>query len=56
MNREHEDHRSDLVDVTNVNLAELRGLNDSALARALRRIFDEVDRSQGAVAGWQSAI
>jgi FXSXX-COOH protein len=45
-----------LVDVSDVSLTELRGLEDSALARALRRIFDEIDRSQGAVAGWQSAI
>ena len=56
MDRTHEDHNSELVDITNVSLTELRGLEDSALARAMRRIFDEVDRSQGAVAGWQSAI
>lgn len=45
-----------LVDVAHLTLTDLRGLDDSALARALRRILDEVDRSQGAVAGWQSAI
>jgi len=56
MDRSHEDHRSDLVDVSSISLSDLRGLEDSALARALRRVLDEVDRTQGAVAGWQSAI
>lgn len=56
MDRAHEDHHADLVDVSNVSLSDLRGLEDSALARALRRVLDEVDRTQGAVAGWQSAI
>jgi FXSXX-COOH protein len=56
MDRSHEDHGSDLVDVSNIRLSDLRGLEDSALAHSLRRIFDEIDRSQGAVAGWQSAI
>lgn len=56
VDRGHEDHRSDLVDVSSVSLSDLRGLEDSALARALRRVLDEVDRTQGAVAGWQSAI
>jgi FXSXX-COOH protein len=53
---EREAHESDLVDVSRVSLSDLRGLEDSALARALRRVLDEVDRTQGAVAGWQSAI
>jgi FXSXX-COOH protein len=47
---------TELADVTRLPLMELRGLEDSALARAMRRIFDEMDRAQGSVAGWQSAI
>ncbi len=50
------DHVGDVVDVTHLTLAQLRGLEDSALAQTLRRILDQVDRQQGAVAGWQSAI
>lgn len=53
---ERPEHASELVDVTQVGLTELRGLEDSALAKAMRRIHDEVDRAQGSVAGWQSAI
>lgn len=45
-----------LADISQFDLLELRGLQDSALARAMRRIFDECDRADGAVAGWQSAI
>lgn len=53
---ERRDLTSELADVTQLGLTELRGLEDSALARAMRRIHDEVDRAQGSVAGWQSAI
>jgi FXSXX-COOH protein len=52
----HEDHRSELVDVSQIGLSELRGLQDSALARALRRILEDADRTQGTIARWQSAI
>ncbi len=47
---------TDLVDVTHIRLADLRALENPALARAIQRILDDIDRSQGAVAGWQSAI
>lgn len=46
-----------LVDVSGLTLDDVATAPaDSALARALRRIFDGIDRGQGAVAGWQSAI
>ncbi len=47
---------SDLVDITRVSLADLRGLPDTAINRSLRRILAEIDRPQDAVAGFQSAI
>jgi FXSXX-COOH protein len=46
----------DLVDLNGLSLADLRGLDGSALAHSLHRILDDIDRPQDAVAGWNSAI
>lgn len=51
-----EDHLSDLVDLSQLRLGDVLALDDSAIAHALRRLADEIDQPQGAVAGWQSAI
>lgn len=45
-----------LVDVTGLRLTDLRTVEGSALALALRRVLDDVDRGARTVAGWQSAI
>lgn len=45
-----------LVDVTHIRLTDLRTVEGSALALALRRVLDDVDRGARTVAGWQSAI
>ncbi|GLZ29919.1 hypothetical protein Lesp02_21090 [Lentzea sp. NBRC 105346] len=47
---------TDLVDLTNVPLAELLTLEDSALAHALRRIRRELDNPEEAIAGFQNRI
>jgi len=46
----------DLVNLTGSCLADLRKLDRSVFAESLRRILDEIDRPQDAVAGWQSRI
>lgn len=45
-----------LVDLSEVSLADLQELDQSVLAHSLRRILDEIDRPQEAVAGWNSAM
>lgn len=45
-----------IVDLTGVTLDDLRDLPDSVVAPALRRILEEIDSPQDAVAGFQSAI
>jgi FXSXX-COOH protein len=49
-------HESDLVDLSQVSLDDLRSRSDASLSRALRRILQEADRPQDAIAGFQSAI
>lgn len=45
-----------LVDLSEVSLADLQELDQSVFAHSLRRILDEIDRPQEAVAGWNSAM
>ncbi|MBQ0976659.1 FxSxx-COOH cyclophane-containing RiPP peptide [Micromonospora zamorensis] len=45
-----------LVDLSDVSLADLQELDQSVFAHSLRRILDEIDRPQEAVAGWNSAM
>ncbi|GIJ06802.1 MULTISPECIES: FxSxx-COOH cyclophane-containing RiPP peptide [Micromonospora] len=45
-----------LVDLSDVSLADLPELDGSPFACSLRRILDEIDRPQDAVAGWNSAM
>lgn len=50
------DGQFDLVDLSDVPLAELSNLDQSVFAHSLRRILEEADRPQDAVAGWNSAM
>lgn len=47
---------SDLVDLTQMSLAELRSLDQSILGEALRRVAKEAEGSLDVVAGFQAAI
>jgi FXSXX-COOH protein len=47
---------SDLVDLADVPLADLRSLNHPVLAKALQRVAEEAKVSIDVVAGFQSAI
>jgi FXSXX-COOH protein len=47
---------SDLVDLSGLSLADLRGLPNSVVAESLRRIVAELDLAAEPVAGFQSAI
>jgi FXSXX-COOH protein len=51
-----EDLESDLVDLADMPLAELRVSGDSALAHALRRLVEDVSNTNDVIAGFQSAI
>jgi FXSXX-COOH protein len=51
-----DDLSSPLVDLTDVHLADLRAMDETALGSALRRILEEADRPQEVVAGFQSAL
>jgi FXSXX-COOH protein len=51
-----EDLESDLVDLTDMPLAELRVSGDSVLAHALRRLVEDVSNTDDVIAGFQSAI
>lgn len=55
MERPAADLESWLPDLKRVPLAEITS-QDSALAHSLRRVLDEADSLQDAVAGFQSAI
>jgi FXSXX-COOH protein len=46
----------DLVDISGVTVADLEALDPSAFHHSLRRILEEIDRPQDAVAGWNSAV
>jgi FXSXX-COOH protein len=50
------DASSDLIDISGLRLADLRGLADSVVTRSLRRILKEMEGPQDAVAGFQSSI
>ncbi|PZF93414.1 FxSxx-COOH cyclophane-containing RiPP peptide [Micromonospora endophytica] len=45
-----------LADLSDVSLADLPELDKSAFGHSLRRILEEIDRPQDAVAGWNSAM
>jgi FXSXX-COOH protein len=45
-----------LIDVTGVDLVEIELLDDSVLARALRRIIRQVDQADEPVAGFNSQV
>lgn len=47
---------TDLVDLANVSLADLRSLDHPILAKALQRAAEEARDSDGVVAGFQAAI
>jgi len=47
---------TDLVDLTNVSLADLRSLDHPILTKALLRAAEEARDSVGVVAGFQAAI
>jgi FXSXX-COOH protein len=47
---------TDLVDLVNVALADLRSLDHPILARALQRAAEEASDPVGVVAGFQAAI
>jgi FXSXX-COOH protein len=51
-----DDLSSALVDLTDVRLVDLRALDRTVLGMALRRVLEEADRPQDAVAGFQSAL
>jgi len=56
-----EEWESDLVDVSELSLSELTGLaddegDDSSLARALRRIADDLADPDEPIAGFNSAL
>ncbi|MEU8203571.1 FxSxx-COOH cyclophane-containing RiPP peptide [Streptosporangium sp. NPDC049046] len=48
------DYRKGLIDLTGMNLADLDGIDDSALGLALREIVEDEDT--GPVAGFDSFI
>ncbi|MGH3693653.1 MAG: FxSxx-COOH cyclophane-containing RiPP peptide [Pseudonocardiaceae bacterium] len=54
----HEQIRAeaDLVDLSGLSLADLRELDDSVLAHALRRILADAERPEEAVAAFESYI
>jgi len=47
---------TDLVDLADVTLEDLRSLNHPVLLRALQRVAEEARDSVGVVAGFQAAI
>lgn len=51
-----DDSQFDLIDLNTISLADLRALDGSAFGQSLRRILDDIDRPQDAVAGWNAAI
>ncbi len=53
---ESADFVSDLIDLTQMSLAELRSLDRAILSEALRRVAKEVENSVDVIAGFQAAI
>lgn len=51
-----EDVATDLVDLSQVSLTELRSLDQPILSDALRRLAEEAKNSVDAIAGFQAAI
>jgi FXSXX-COOH protein len=47
---------SDLVDLTELDLADLPHLDNPVLARSLQKIRDEVENPNDAAAGFSSAL
>jgi FXSXX-COOH protein len=47
---------TDLVDLANVSLSDLRSLDHPILTEALQRAAEEARNSDGVVAGFQAAI
>lgn len=47
---------SELVDLTDIRLADLREIDDSALTRSIRRVLDDTAQQRDAVARFASAI
>ena len=50
------DFVSDIIDLTQMSLAELRSLDQSILGEALRRVAKEAENSVDVIAGFQAAI
>jgi FXSXX-COOH protein len=53
---ESPDRDTNLVDVTGIPLERLLALGDSVLGQSLRRLIQEIDSPQDAVAGHESTI
>jgi FXSXX-COOH protein len=53
---ESPDQDTHLVDLTGIPLERLLALGDSVLGQSLRRLIQEIDSPQDAVAGHNSAI
>lgn len=51
-----DDNQPELVDLSGLSLSDLSRLGGSAVAHSLRRILEDIDRPQDAVAGWNSAM
>lgn len=51
-----EDVESDLIDLSEIDLAGLAELDNPVLARALKSIREEAGQPDGVVAGFQSSI
>jgi FXSXX-COOH protein len=51
-----EDVATDLIDLGQVSLSELRSLDQPILSDALRRVVEEAKNSVDAIAGFQAAI
>lgn len=47
---------SDLIDLTELDLGDLDALDNPVLAGALRKIHDEIEHPEEAVAGFQSSL
>jgi FXSXX-COOH protein len=48
--------RFDLVDVSRLDVGQLCAMDDSVFAHSMRRILEDVDQPNEAVAGWNAAI
>ncbi|WP_407676748.1 FxSxx-COOH cyclophane-containing RiPP peptide [Phytohabitans aurantiacus] len=51
-----DDNQPELVDLSGLSLSDLSRLGGSVVAHSLRRILEDIDRPQDAVAGWNSAM